>query len=78
MNWGARRELLSRNVAALVRHDDLPKAVKPKPLALTDAEVRKLLEEARNQPSEETWDANVAAVVLSRCRVLGVYGSAAG
>ncbi len=48
LNWGVRRELLSRNVAALVRDDDLPKAVKPKPLALTDDEVRKLLEEARN------------------------------
>ena len=46
--WGVRRELLSRNVAALVCDDDLPKAVKPKPLALTDDEVRELLEAARN------------------------------
>jgi integrase len=48
LNWGVRRELLSRNIAALVGDDDLPKAVKPKPLALTDGEVRKLLQEARN------------------------------
>ncbi len=48
LNWGLRRELLSRNVAALVCDDDLPKAIKPKPLALTDDEVRKLLEQARN------------------------------
>lgn len=48
LNWGVRRELLSRNIAALVGDDDLPKAVKPKPLALTDGEVRKLLQEARD------------------------------
>ena len=48
LNWGVRRELLSRNVAVLVGHDDLPKVVKPKPVALTDEEVRDLLKEARS------------------------------
>ncbi len=51
LNWGVRRELLSRNVAALVADDDLPKAVQPKPLALTDDELRKLLGEAKNPTS---------------------------
>ena len=35
LRWGVRRELLSRNVAALIEDDDLPKTVKPKPIALT-------------------------------------------
>jgi integrase len=51
LNWGVRHEVLSRNVAALVGDDDLPKAVKAKPLALTDGEVRKLLREAQNPTS---------------------------
>jgi integrase len=48
LNWGVRREVLSRNVAALIDDDDLPKVVKPKPLALTQDELRKLLDEAKN------------------------------
>jgi integrase len=48
LNWGVRREQLSRNVAALVSDDDLPKAVKPKPLALSEVELRRLLNEAKN------------------------------
>ena len=51
LNWGVRRELLSRNVAALVADDDLPKAVAPKPLALTEDELRALLTEAKNPTS---------------------------
>lgn len=51
LNWGVRRELLSRNVAALVADDDLPKVVQPKPLALTEDELRKLLAEARSPSS---------------------------
>jgi|HubBroStandDraft_5_1064220.scaffolds.fasta_scaffold00034_39 integrase len=42
---------VSRNVAALVSGDDLPKAVKPKPKALTSAELTKLLAEAKNPTS---------------------------
>lgn len=51
LNWGVRRELLSRNVAALVADDDLPKVAQPKPLALTESELRKLLAEAQNPSS---------------------------
>jgi integrase len=51
LNWGVRRELLSRNVAALVSDDDLPKAVVPKPVALTEEEVRKVLAEAKSPSS---------------------------
>lgn len=51
LNWGVRREVLSRNVAALIDDDDLPKVVKPKPLALTEVELRKLLDEAKNPSS---------------------------
>ena len=51
LNWGVRRDLLSRNVAALVADDDLPKAIAPKPVALTEEELRKLLAEARKPTS---------------------------
>jgi integrase len=51
LNWGVRREILSRNVAVLIEDDDLPKVVKPKPLALTEDELRKLLAEAKNPSS---------------------------
>ena len=51
LNWGVRRELLNRNVAVLVADDDLPKVVKPKPVALTDDEVRDLLKEAKSPTS---------------------------
>lgn len=48
LNWGVRTEFLSRNVAAFISNDDLPKTTKPKPLALTDEELRRLLAEAKN------------------------------
>jgi integrase len=48
LGWGVRRELLSRNVATLVSDDDLPKATKPKPLALDELELQRLLNEAKN------------------------------
>lgn len=51
LNWGVRREVLSRNVAALIDDDDLPKVVKPKPLALTEDELHRLLDEAKNPSS---------------------------
>ena len=47
LNWGVRTELLTRNVAALLGDDDLPKVVKPKPVALTEVELRTLLGEAQ-------------------------------
>jgi len=51
LNWGVRREVLSRNVAALIDDDDLPKVVKPKPLALTEEELHRLLDEAKSPSS---------------------------
>jgi integrase len=51
LNWGVRRELLSRNVAVSVEDDDLPKVVQPKPQALTEDELRKLLAEAKSPTS---------------------------
>ncbi|MEO9262903.1 MAG: tyrosine-type recombinase/integrase [Candidatus Baltobacteraceae bacterium] len=46
-----RREVLSRNVALLVGEDDLPKATRPKPLALTKDELQTLLDEAKTPTS---------------------------
>ncbi|HEX3456777.1 MAG TPA: site-specific integrase, partial [Candidatus Baltobacteraceae bacterium] len=51
LNWGVRKDLLSRNVAKSVENDDLPKVVNPKPIALTDQQLRKLLETALNPSS---------------------------
>jgi integrase len=51
LRWGVRRELLTRNVAASVEDEDLPKTVRPKPVALTEVELRKLLDEAKNPSS---------------------------
>ena len=51
LRWGVRKELLTRNVAALIEDDDLPKTVRPKPVALTEVELRKLLDEAKNPSS---------------------------
>jgi integrase len=44
-------EYVSRNVASLVSGDDLPKAIKPKPKALSETELSKLLAEAKNPTS---------------------------
>lgn len=51
LRWGVRKELLTRNVAAFIEDDDLPKAVKPKPVALTEIELRRLLNEAKRPTS---------------------------
>ncbi len=51
LNWGVRRELLSRNVAALVADGDLPKAIAPKPVALTEESFGSCLRRRRTQPA---------------------------
>jgi integrase len=51
LRWGVRKELLTRNVAAFIEDDDLPKTVRPRPIALTEVELRKLLDEAKNPSS---------------------------
>ncbi len=48
LNYAVRMEYVDRNVAALVSSDDLPKAIKPKPKALTELELAKLLAEAKS------------------------------
>ena len=51
LNFGVRREWVARNVAACLETEDLPKATKPEPIALDEAEMATLLSAARN-PSE--------------------------
>lgn len=51
LNFGIRREWLTRNVAACLETEDLPRAVKPEPIALNETEMAALLNAAR-QPSE--------------------------
>ena len=51
LNYAVRMEYVTRNVAALVSRDDLPKVVNPKPKALTKDELGKLLTEANTPTS---------------------------
>lgn len=48
LNWAVRMEYVTRNVATLISADDLPKAPAPKPKALTETELSRLLLEAKN------------------------------
>ena len=41
LNYGIRRDLLVRNMAALIAPEDLPKAPKPEPKALDEGEVKR-------------------------------------
>jgi hypothetical protein len=73
--------MLTRNVAALVSKDDLPKAIRPRPKALTEAELRKLLQEAKSPTSRAKkrgyLSSQFAALVPSGRVLLGVHGRAA-
>ncbi len=51
LNFGVRREWVTRNVAACLETQDIPKATKPEPIALNEAEMAALLSAAR-RPSE--------------------------
>lgn len=64
LNWGQRRELLTRNVAALLTRDELPKANTPEPYSLTEKGLRELLAFAQSPtksattqsaPSSQPW-----------------------
>lgn len=64
LNFGIRREWLTRNVAACLETEDLPKALKPEPIALNETEMAALLNAARHPserarrsggPSAEPW-----------------------
>lgn len=61
LGWGVRKELLTRNVAGLVDNDDLPKVRKPKPVALTEDELKTLLNEAKNPTSRSKKRGYVSA-----------------
>ena len=64
LNFGVRREWVTRNAAACLESEDLPKATKPEPVALNETEMAALLNAARNPskravrsggPSAESW-----------------------
>lgn len=64
LNFGIRREWIARNVAACLETEDLPKALKPEPIALNEAEMAALLSAARHPsdrakrsggPSADPW-----------------------
>jgi len=54
LNFGVRRDLVARNVAALVPAEDLPRAPKPEPKALDEEEIKRLLEAAREPSSRSS------------------------
>jgi integrase len=73
LNFGIRRDLVTRNVAAQIAPQDLPKAPKPEPNALDEAETARLLEAARNPspravrnggPTAEPWFAAAVAFAV--------------
>lgn len=84
LNFGVRRDLVTRNVAALIAPEDLPKAPKPEPTALDETETARLLEAARNPspralrsggPTAESWfPAAVAFAVYTGARRGEVLG----
>jgi integrase len=51
LGWGVRRDLVVRNIASLLRGDDLPRTSRPEPRALTKAGVKAVLWMARNATS---------------------------
>ena len=64
LNFGVRREWVARNVAVCLETEDIPKAAKPEPIALNEAEIASLLSTARHPserakrsggPSAEPW-----------------------
>jgi integrase len=88
LNFGVRRERVTRNVAVSLESEDLPKATKPEPIALDEAEMATLLSTARNPserakrsggPSAEPWFYSAVAFALytgaRRGEVLGLRWS---
>ena len=51
LHYGARNDYVTRNVAALVSKDDLPKVIQPKPKAMTEQELARVLTEAKSPTS---------------------------
>ncbi|MFY9860883.1 MAG: site-specific integrase [Candidatus Cybelea sp.] len=88
LNFGIRRDVIARNVAALIPAEELPEAPKPEPVALNEAEVAQLLEAAQNPSlralrcgglTAEPWFAAAVAFAIytgaRRGEVLGVQWS---
>ena len=88
LNFGTRREWVTRNVATCLESEDLPKVTKPEPIALDEAEMATLLSAARNPserakrsgaPSAEPWFYSAVAFALytgaRRGEVLGLRWS---
>ena len=91
LNFGIRRDLVARNVAAQIAPEDLPKAPRPEPKALDEAETARLLEAARNPsarakrsggPTAEPWFAAAVAFAVytgaRRGEILGLRWSDLG
>jgi integrase len=85
LNFGMRREWVARNVAACLETEDIPKAAKPEPIALNEAEMAALLNAARRPserakrsggPSAEPWFYSAVAFAVytgaRRGEVLGL------
>ena len=73
LSWGVRYDWLSRNVATKIDSTDLPKAIKPKPKALTKDELRRLLDAAKHPTSQEARLLLGARHVLPGGVLLGVH-----
>lgn len=54
LNFGVRRQLVTRNVALQIPPEDLPKAPKPEPNALNEAEIKRLLDAVRTPSSRSS------------------------
>lgn len=79
LNFGVRREWLTRNIAACLETEDLPKAVKPEPIALNETEMAALLSAGTEsvRACQAIGRTKRGAVVLFCRRVRDVYRSAA-
>ncbi|MGA9018420.1 MAG: site-specific integrase [Candidatus Cybelea sp.] len=88
LNFGVRREWITRNIADCLETDDIPKAAKPEPMALNEAEMAALLNAARHPserakrcggPSAEPWFHPAVAFAIytgaRRGEVLGLHWS---
>jgi integrase len=85
LNFGVRREWVTRNVATLLEAEDIPKAITPEPTALEETETVRLLKTAQNPSpravraggtSAEPWFAPAVAFAVytgaRRGEVLGL------
>ena len=62
LNRAVKWSLVHRSVADNIDTDDLPKAVRPESVVLTDSELRRLLDEAKNPPSRSQARGYLSAI----------------